>query len=498
MSRRTLDQQPEQSRARCGIVPPYLLAALAMCDDPALAARAARTLQRDTLARQLRLSPSAPVRPADRRSTTTTGTRPKGTKPATTVDPADGGEGAKRTVSDAHNEETLPGDPVRSEGRPAVEDVSVNQAYDGLGATWQLYSQAFARNSLDGKGLPLLASVHYAHDYDNAYWDGDQMVFGDGDGKIFGRFTGSIDVIGHELTHGVTDYTAGLRYQGQSGALNESISDVFGILVKQKVLGQSADQADWLIGADLLLPGVDGVALRSMKAPGTAYDDPVLGKDPQPAQMADYLTTSADNGGVHLNSGIPNKAFYLVAAAIGGNAWESAGRIWYSVLTGGPIKADCDFVTFAGLCIDAAGQLFGTDSTEQQATAGGWQQVGVLPPNGTDPAGENPAAHDPPPADDAQPAPGRSTAHAQLTIRRSGGFAGRTVERTVRLGELPHTEAAQWASLLGGGLRAMVGGPSRPDAFVYQVEAGRLEVTIAEHDLPPEVRGLLRRTVEGG
>ena len=129
--------------------------------------------------------------------------------------------------------------------------------------------------------------------YANAFWDGAQMVFGDGDGEIFGNFTGSIDVTGHELTHGVTQYTANLSYEGQSGALNESISDVFGSLAKQHHRGQSAADADWLIGADIFRPGVSGVALRSLKAPGTAYDDPRLGRDPQPAHMSGYAAASS-------------------------------------------------------------------------------------------------------------------------------------------------------------------------------------------------------------
>jgi Zn-dependent metalloprotease len=136
------------------------------------------------------------------------------------------------------------------------------------------------------------------------------MVYGDGDGDLFKRFTIAIDVIGHELTHGVTQYSAGLVYQDQTGALNESISDVFGSLVKQYRLKQTADQADWLIGAGLLADGVNGKALRSMAAPGTAYDDPILGKDPQPAHMKDFVNTQSDHGGVHINSGIPNHAFF--------------------------------------------------------------------------------------------------------------------------------------------------------------------------------------------
>src|SRR5262249_15250854 len=154
----------------------------------------------------------------------------------------------------------------------------------------------FGRNSIDNRGLRLNASVHYGADYDNAFWDGSQMVFGDGDNRIFVGFTKALDVIGHELTHGVTQYEANLEYQDQPGALNESMSDVFGSLMKQYALNQTAADADWLIGSGLLAPGIQGVALRSMKEPGTAYDDPLLGKDSQPGHMSDFDHTTDDFG----------------------------------------------------------------------------------------------------------------------------------------------------------------------------------------------------------
>ena len=226
--------------------------------------------------------------------------------------------------------------------------------------------------------MPLKATVHYGQDYDNAYWSGSQMVFGDGDGELFNRFTISIDVTGHELTHGVTQHEAGLIYWGQAGALNESISDVFGSLVKQRVNKQKADEADWLIGEGLLAPGVNGEALRSMKAPGTAYDDPVLGKDPQPAHMRDYVHTISDNGGVHINSGIPNHAFYLAATRIGGYAWEEAGLIWYETLRSPSLRRGAQFQAFAGLTVVTAQSLFGVGSEEDEAVSGAWGEVGIL------------------------------------------------------------------------------------------------------------------------
>ncbi|HZC02038.1 MAG TPA: M4 family metallopeptidase, partial [Gammaproteobacteria bacterium] len=237
--------------------------------------------------------------------------------------------------------------------------------------------EAYDRNSIDDEGLPLDATVHYGQQYDNAFWDGRRMVFGDGDGEIFNRFTVAVDVIGHELAHGVTEDEAGLIYNAQAGALNESMSDVFGSLVKQRPLRQTADQADWLIGAGLLTSNVRGVALRSMKAPGTAYDDPMLGKDPQPAHMRDYVRTDRDNGGVHINSGIPNHAFYLVATRLGGQAWERAGRIWYETLRDSQLRPNTGFQRFAGLTVTVAGRLYDTGSPEQQAVREGWNQVGI-------------------------------------------------------------------------------------------------------------------------
>ncbi|MGW0764346.1 M4 family metallopeptidase [Streptomyces sp. NPDC002676] len=341
----------------CTIVPPHILDHLARHDDVSLAQRALQTLEHDS---------------AQRTRRRVTAVRTAATLAAAAPDTSS----PNRTIYDAHHRTTLPGKKVRAEGHDPVQDGSVNRAYAGLGATFELYLKAYQRDSIDGSGLPLNASVHYGENYDNAFWDGRQMVFGDGDGEIFVDFTTSVDVIGHELTHGVTQYTANLEYYGQSGALNESVSDVFGSLIKQYSLGQTADQADWLIGEGLLAPAVHGTALRSMKAPGTAYDDPNLGKDPQPARMDDYVHTSRDNGGVHINSGIPNHAFYLTATALAGHAWEKAGQIWYDVLTGGELGSDADFAAFATLTVKAARERYGAGD-ELQAVQKAWEQVGV-------------------------------------------------------------------------------------------------------------------------
>lgn len=288
-------------QAHCNIIPPYLITRLLEHSEMRVNTAARLTLDEDVMLRN-----REPVRTVRR----------------TVVPPK---AGPQRTIYDAAGSTRLPGRQVRGEADRPTSDVAVTEAYDGLGDTWTLYKRAFGRDSLDDAGLPLLATVHYGQDYDNAFWNDEQMVFGDGDGTIFNRFTKSVDVIGHELTHGVTSFTANLAYEGESGALNESLSDVFGSMVKQHTLGQSAAQADWLIGAGLFTDRVRGVALRSMRAPGTAYDDRTLGKDPQPDSMSGYVDTADDNGGVHINSGIANRAFYLAATAIGGKPGKVPG-----------------------------------------------------------------------------------------------------------------------------------------------------------------------------
>lgn len=282
-----------------------------------------------------------------------------------------------RVIRDAQGKEDFGGPVVREEGGRSRGDAAVDEAYEGFGATYGFFWKVFDRDSIDDEGVHLLGIVHFGARYANAFWDGQRMVFGDGDGDLFNRFTAAVDVIGHELVHGITEDEAGLAYVGQSGALNESISDVFGAMVKQYVLKQTAEQADWLIGGGLFTSKVKGRALRSMKAPGTAYDDKVLGKDPQPVHMRDYVQTTADNGGVHINSGIPNLAFYSVAAALGGYAWERAGRIWYETLRAERLKPSSSFIAFARLTLNAAKRLYGANGEEANAVADGWNRVGI-------------------------------------------------------------------------------------------------------------------------
>jgi len=339
----------------CSFIPPYILRAIAEQGRRVSMLSAQRTLAHDEALRRLRTA-RAPGREEPAAAATT--------------------PHKDRTVYDGKHLTRLPGTKVRSEGDRASTDVAVNEAYDGTGATFDLYWDVFRRDSIDNAGLPLLSTVHYGQAYDNAFWDGSQMIFGDGDGTIFNRFTISVDIVGHELTHGVTDHLAALAYEGQSGALNESMSDVFGSMVKQRMKRQTAAQADWLIGEGLLAKGITGVALRSMKAPGTAYDDAKLGgKDPQPATMAGYVDTDDDDGGVHINSGIPNRAFALVATALGGSSWDRAGRIWYAALSDPALKSTATFTQFATRTSAQAKALYGSDV--QKTVKAAWKEVGI-------------------------------------------------------------------------------------------------------------------------
>ena len=360
----------------CSIIPPYLLRHLAGVTDPAYAsaasaARAALSVDRPFRSIRVGEPGRAAAAPAARSLV------------ARTIDPVN------RTIFDAAHLETLPGTVVRTEGDEPTDDPAVTEAFDGLGHTHELFAEVFERASIDDANLPLDATVHYGRDYDNAFWDGERMVFGDGDGVVFTRMTASPSVIGHELAHGVTQYTANLEYQGQSGALNESVSDVFGALVEQRALEQDAGTARWLIGVGIFTDQVEGDALRSMKAPGTAYDDDVLGKDPQPGHFSGYIETDDDYGGVHLNSGIPNHAFYLAATSIGGFAWEGAGRVWYDTLTGGSLRPAATFAQFAAATTDAASARFGDASAEHVAVAEAWAAVGVIARGADAAAGES-------------------------------------------------------------------------------------------------------------
>ncbi len=347
---------PRRSPLAC-IVPPDLLRDVIRNGNESERAAAADTMAVDQTFRTLRAHFAATV------AATQVAMRPMG----------GAGGRPQRTIYDQKNSNDIAlGTVARTEGSRPVKDPAVNEAYDHFGSTYKFFWEVLGRNSIDNAGMPILGLVHYSTDYANAFWDGQgHMFFGDGDGQLFTRLTASLDVIGHELAHGVTQFEANLVYQGQSGALNESMSDVFGSLTKQYAKKQTAAKADWLIGADVVGPSLQP-ALRSMKAPGTANQ-----YDKQPASMDDFVNTAADNGGVHINSGIPNHAFYVTATTLGGKAWEAAGRIWYDSLRDEKIKPTSGFKAFARATIRQAGARFGDPSAEVDAVRAGWDQVKV-------------------------------------------------------------------------------------------------------------------------
>lgn len=284
----------------------------------------------------------------------------------------------KFVIYNAEHGTALPGEKIRIHF-----DASAHRALEGAQNTSHFYNEILGRDSIDNHHMPIVSTVHYRKEYDNAFWDGKQMVYGDGDGKVFGDFTADPDVIGHELSHGVTQYTANLEYHGQSGALNEHFSDVMGSCIKQWIKKQTVDQADWLIG-DVVLIGPHN-ALRSMANPGHAYkksDTPLLGNDPQPATWSNYKDMpdddDHDNGGVHVNSGIPNHAFYLVSMALGGHSWDIAAKIWYDTMTSREITPTVNFAQFAQLTEQSAIKLYGRESAAEHAVKTAWREVEVL------------------------------------------------------------------------------------------------------------------------
>ncbi|MGL5942865.1 MAG: M4 family metallopeptidase [Waterburya sp.] len=297
------------------------------------------------------------------------------TMPMMAAIPSPGGT-KHRLVYDMKNRQfPLPGQLVRSEGDDQVTDDPVNEAFDYSGIVYDFYDQIFQRNSLDDRGMSLISSVHMGRRYNNAFWNGEQMAYGDGDGRIFIRFTKGLDVVGHELTHGVVSFTSNLDYQDESGALNEHFADVMGEIIQQWYRKHDVKQADWRIGEDIMGPEVTAKCLRTFKAEKAYENDPLLGTDPQPKHIRDKYTGFDDNGGVHINSGIPNHAFYRVAMEVEGNAWEKTGKIWYQTLKN--LNNRSDFQEAASMTHLVAGSMFGTGSLEQQAVKNGWNAVGI-------------------------------------------------------------------------------------------------------------------------
>lgn len=275
----------------------------------------------------------------------------------------------------AENQNTEPGAIVENSTNSFVTEIfkAPVSAHYFTSVVYDFYKNLFNRNSIDNKGMSIISTTHYGNDYNNAFWDGSQMVYGDGDGSEFTYLSGSLDIVGHELTHGVTEYTANLNYKNQSGALNESISDIFGVLVKtyykyDVINGNDwvFDAADWIIGEAVYTPNIAGDALRSLANP-KLYD--------QPDHMSGYVNTSSDNGGVHINSGIPNKAACLIAQSIG---CSKTAMIYYRALTN-YLTSSSDFIAARNALIQSTSDLYGSSSGEVSAVSNAFDAVGIVP-----------------------------------------------------------------------------------------------------------------------
>jgi bacillolysin len=252
----------------------------------------------------------------------------------------------------------------------ASYDAAAVDAHYYAGTTYDYYKNTHNRNSYDGNGAALKSTVHYGRNYNNAFWNGQQMVYGDGDGSTFVSLSGGLDVIAHELTHAVTDTTADLIYQNESGAINESMSDIFGTLVEY----DANNNPDWEIGEDIYTPNKSGDALRSMSDPAK-YGDP--------DHYSVRYTGTQDNGGVHINSGIGNKAAYLLSQGgthygvkVTGIGTAKTGKIYYRALTQ-YLTPSSNFSQLRSAAVQAATDLYGAGSAEVASVNAAYNAVGV-------------------------------------------------------------------------------------------------------------------------
>ena len=370
--------------------------------------------------------------------------------------------GKVRRTYTADNRAAVPGRLVIEEGERAKNDAIAQAAHDNAGKVYDYYFNTFKRDGIDGRGSPMVSTVHYGadpEDAENAAWIGErqQMIYGDG-GKIFKPLAYGLDVVGHEFTHGVTDGTAGLIYQGQSGALNESYSDVFGVLI---------DRANWTLGEQVIKsPPFPAPVLRSLEDPGLGgkYDprNPLSGVG-QPAAMREIAqlpnSRRSDNGGVHINSGIPNHAAFLVAQALGKEKME---QIYYRTLTQ-YLTPSANFSDAARATIRAAQELYGAN--DANAVRDAFAQVGIdaagttqAPTQPTQPQQRGPAAPPPP----MQQLPAGCTnlvVNGTFENAEAGWTQVSTAHSSVIDTELPHT----------GARSAWLGGTDQePLQYIYQ------------------------------
>lgn len=257
-----------------------------------------------------------------------------------------------------------------------VQKAGVDAHY-GASWTYDFYKNTQGRNSFDNAGAKIKSYVHYSTKYNNAYWNGTVMTYGDGDGSTFTPLV-TLDVAGHEITHAVTERSANLAYQNESGALNEAWSDIFGTAIEFYAKGTAAN---WLIGEDCYTPATSGDALRYM-------NNPNAGQQPDTYQGTYWYTGTGDNGGVHYNSGVANFWFYLLSVGGSGTNDKStsysvtgigitkAARIAYVALTS-YMTSSTNYAGARTATLNAASQLYGASSAEYTAVDNAWAAVGV-------------------------------------------------------------------------------------------------------------------------
>jgi Zn-dependent metalloprotease len=275
----------------------------------------------------------------------------------------------KVTVYDTQHSQTLPGTPVKN--ARAAKDPTTKRAYAETTKVAEFFKKVFNRNSIDNAGMTLMSSVHYGTAFNNALWNGTQMVYGDGDGKIFVDFTQGNDVIGHELTHGITQHTLQLGYTDEAGGLNESLSDCFGAMFQQWQAKQDVTKASWLIGADIIGSTAKARGYTCIRNMANPADSKSL--TPQPVHYS-QLTPGMDP---HYSSGPPNLAFQTACKAVGGKSWETVGQVWYNVLTESGAVPGMKMADFAARTRAAAVQMFEAGSKSAIAVDAGWKLVGL-------------------------------------------------------------------------------------------------------------------------
>jgi Zn-dependent metalloprotease len=273
------------------------------------------------------------------------------------------------TVYDCRHTQTLPGTPVPS---PEISsDPTAKRAFNVTASVAKFFKEVFDWNSIDNHGMTMVSSIHFGSKFNNAMWNGSQMVYGDGDDSIFIDFTRGSDVVGHELAHGVTQFSLRLDYSEEAGGLNESLSDCFGSMFQQWERSQDVEAADWLIGHDILGPVAKArgfTCLRDMADPAAKHC-----LAPQPAQYSQI----APGMDPHLSSGPPNLAFHTACMALGGRSWERIGRVWYQAVTAFGSAPHMRMKSFADRTRQVAHTTYGTAPAVAAAVDRGWKQVGL-------------------------------------------------------------------------------------------------------------------------